>query len=162
MDLWEELFRMRDDQRQQLASARMVVRYEDLPWQQSRQGLLKWYLHPAIQDVGMRTMMVYVQELPPLGRSGKTSGQGGMAFYFWEGSGYTLVESYGITQRYDWEAQDMLVLPVSPEPTTYQHFNGDSKQPARVLVATSNLTDSMGVDMGVGFEQIEDAPPSKQ
>ncbi len=157
-DLWEELFRMRDEQRKRLKSSQMVVRYRDLTWQQGRQGRLKWYLHPAMPDAAVKVLSAYVQELPPSGRSGKVSSQGGMAFYFWEGTGYTLVETDGKAQRYDWEPEDMLLLPVSPEPVAYQHFNASASEPAHILVAMSVLADSVGVDMGVGLEQLEDAP----
>ena len=59
----------------------------------------------------------------------------------------------------DWEAGDIVMLPIKPEGTTHQHVNADPERPARLLVAEPNFVDSLGVDLGAGFEQVADAPP---
>lgn len=159
MNLWNELFRIRDEQREQLKKSKIVIKYNEIPWEENRHGKMKWYLHPALKDAALRTLNVYLQEIPPGGRTGKVAGPGSLAFYFWEGTGYTIVGGYGKERRCDWEATDVLLLPPAPtEPYTYQHFNSDSARPARLLCVSHNLTDLLGVDMGVGFEQLENAP----
>lgn len=60
--------------------------------------------------------------------------------------------------RHDWEAGDLLVLPIQSEGTTHQHVNADPERPARLLVAEPNFVDSLGVDLGAGFEQVGNAP----
>ncbi len=50
------------------------------------------------------------------------------------------------------------MLPIKPEGTTHQHVNADPDHPARLLVAEPNFLDSLGVDLGSGFEQVGDAP----
>ena len=57
-----------------------------------------------------------------------------------------------------WETGDIIMLPVKPEGTTHQHVNADPERPARLLVAEPNFVDSLGVDLGAGFEQVADAP----
>jgi len=61
-------------------------------------------------------------------------------------------------KRYDWEKYDLVVLPLVPGGIVYQHFNADSRKPARIIGAAPNFNDNLGVDMGVGFEQIESCP----
>jgi gentisate 1,2-dioxygenase len=102
-----------------------------------------------------RTLLFYIQELPPRGRSGLQLHQGGRVHYVWEGRGYTIVD--GI--RHHWETGDIIMLPIKPEGTTHQHVNVEPERPARLLVAEPNFVDSLGVDLGAGFEQVADAPP---
>ena len=118
-------------------------------------GRFRWYLHPDMPHLATRTLLFYIQELPPNGRSGLQLHQGGRVHYVWEGRGYTIVE--GI--RHNWEAGDIVMLPIKPEGTTHQHVNADPERPARLLVAEPNFVDSLGVDLGAGFEQVGDAPP---
>ncbi len=60
--------------------------------------------------------------------------------------------------RHPWETGDIIMLPIKPEGTTHQHVNADPEHPARLLVAEPNFVDSLGVDLGAGFEQVGDAP----
>jgi hypothetical protein len=49
-------------------------------------------------------------------------------------------------------------LPVLPNGVEYQHFNSDPETPAVFIAAEENAFDALGVDMGSGFEQLEDSP----
>ena len=70
---WMELFALRDEQRARRASGIQVVRGKDLPLERNRHGLMRWYLHPAIRDTILSTLMFYKQEIPPGSRSGWAS-----------------------------------------------------------------------------------------
>ena len=155
MNRWDELFRMRDEHREQVKNARGSIKFKELEWEVNRQGKMKWYLHPAKKDTGHRAIMMYVQEIPPGSRSGKVKHQGGSAFFIWKGRGYSIING----KKYEWEADDALLLPIDIfNGATYQHFNSDPGNPALLIYAQANTTDSLGVDLGVGFEQLENCP----
>ncbi len=49
-------------------------------------------------------------------------------------------------------------LPLRPDGIVYQHFNTDPAQRVRFIACEPNHLDSLGVDRGSGFEQLEVAP----
>ncbi len=150
----ERLFEMRDQQRGVRRKGRTVARGDEIPWEWNRQGKQKWYMHPDMTENCLNTLMFYVQELPPGGRSGKQKSQGGQAGVVVEGRGYTLVDGV----RHDWEKHDVLNFPVRTEGIVLQHVNLDPDNVALLAFVEPNTVDSLGVDRGCGFEQIEDAP----
>lgn len=155
MNLWDELEKMRDKQRKQLATSRAVVRYDEVPWELNKYGKVKWYTHPSIKDTATRSLMVHVLEIPPGSRSGKIQHQGGTAYYVWAGKGYSTING----EKYEWETDDVLLLPILPEEgVVYQHFNTDLENPARLVGATPNIFDAVGVDLGIGLEVLENCP----
>jgi gentisate 1,2-dioxygenase len=158
LDLYEALLQRRDGERKAKKAARQVIRGDELPQEVSRQGLLHWYLHPDIHDTVLRTMLFFVQIIPPGSRSGKMRHQGGVAHLILEGRGYSIVNG----ARHDWEAINSLFLPILREGVVVQHFNADPDQPVRMAVAMPNFVDALGVDLGAGWEQLEDAPEYAQ
>lgn len=84
-DHWEELLRLRDEQREHRKSAIQVVKRAELPVEVNRQGLMRWYLHPAIKDTVLSTLMFFEQEIPPGSRSGRLKFQGGQIMFILEG-----------------------------------------------------------------------------
>jgi quercetin dioxygenase-like cupin family protein len=151
--LLDSLFKLRDDYRRQSQSGLKVVRGRDLPWEHNRQGIMRWYLHPDKRDVAIRSLLVYIQEIPPAGRSGRQRCPGGLVHFILEGHG--AVEVDGV--RYEWEAGDCVALPIKSLGVEYQFFNLDAQNPARYLAATPNFFEVLGVDLGSSFEQLEDA-----
>lgn len=145
-------------ERKDKESARQLVRGDELPVEVSRQGLIQWYLHPEIRDTVLRTMLFYVQVIPPNSRSGKMRHQGGIANLILEGRGYSIVNGV----RHDWEAVNSLFLPILREGVVVQHFNPDPEKSARMAVAMPNVVEALGVDLGAGWEQLEDAPEYAQ
>jgi gentisate 1,2-dioxygenase len=115
---------------------------------------MRWYMHPLLDDVALRTLLLYMQEIPPGSRSGRQKCQGSIVFYVLEGRGYTVLDS----TRYAWKAGDMINLPIRLEGITYQHFNADPERRAVLVGAEPNLVDALGVDKGSGFEELEPAP----
>ncbi|HLY67272.1 MAG TPA: hypothetical protein VKU60_17170, partial [Chloroflexota bacterium] len=79
---------------------------------------------------------------------------GGAAMYIIEGRGYTLLDGV----RYDWQAEDVVNIPIRSEGVVVQHVNSDRQRPVRFVSAELNLMDILGVDRGSAFEQVEDAP----
>jgi gentisate 1,2-dioxygenase len=153
-DLLEELFKQRDQWREGMKNAMSLVKGQKLDWEINRQGKMKWYLHPAMKDRAIRSLVVFMQEIPPGSRSGKQKHQGGLVHYILEGKGYTVINGV----KHDWEAGDVVVLPIFPDGLQYQHFNADPENRALFIAAEPNLFDALGVDMGSGFEQLESCP----
>jgi hypothetical protein len=154
MNFWDELFRLRDEQREEKKNAIQVIRGADLPTEINRQGTMRWYLHPSIRDTELQTLMFFEQTIAPGSKSGTYKFQGDQVMLILEGRGYTLVD--GIKHR--WEAGDVLNLPIRKPGIIVQHVNEDPNAPARFVAAEPNFFACTGVDRGSGFEQIEEAP----
>ena len=153
-NFWDELLAMRDRQREQIRKGIQVIKEKDLPVESNRQGLMRWYMHPAIRDTALNTLMFFQQEIPPGSRSGRLKFQGGQVLMILEGCGYTLVDGV----KHAWEAGDVINLPLRAKGIIVQHFNTDPEQPAKFVAAEPNWFDCTFVDRGCGFEQLEDAP----
>ncbi|MFM9970333.1 MAG: hypothetical protein ACKVQK_18230 [Burkholderiales bacterium] len=153
-NFWDELFAMRDRQREQRKNGLMVIKGSKLPQETNRQGLMRWYLHPAITDTVLSTEMFFEQEIPPGSRSGRLKFQGEQVIYILEGRGYTLIDGV----KHPWAAGDVLNLPLRKEGIIVQHVNEDPDLPAKFVAAEPNFFACTGVDRGSGFEQLVDAP----
>jgi quercetin dioxygenase-like cupin family protein len=147
------LIEQRDRERRALQTARMVIKGKDIQPEVNQMGIFYWYTHPHMRDIGCRTLLVYVQEIPVGSRSGQQLHQGGRLHYVWEGRGHTILDG----ARHEWQAGDMILLPVKFDGTVHQHFN-DGDTPAKLLCAEANWFDLLGVDMGPGFEIFESCP----
>jgi hypothetical protein len=148
------ILELRDRQRAVRRGGKVIAAADELPWEQNRFGKVKWYMHPAMTENCLNTLIFYVLELPPNGRSGKLKTQGGQAGVVWEGRGYSLVDGV----RHEWETHDVLNFPIRTEGVVVQHVNLDPEKPARLALVEPNTYDALGVDRGCGFELIEDAP----
>jgi hypothetical protein len=153
-NFWNELIRLRDEQRAERENAVQVVRRRELPLESNTQGQMRWYMHPAIKDIKLSTLSIYEQELPPRGRSGRLQFQGGQILFIIEGNGYTVIDGV----RHVWKKRDVVNLPLKKEGIIVQHFNASEDAPARFLVVEPNLYAATTVDRGCGFEQLENAP----
>lgn len=153
-NLYNELIELRDQQRANMADAIAIVKGEEQPWELNRQGKMRWYLHPNLDDVAIHALLFAEIEIPPGSRTGRQRIQGGHAMYVWEGRGYTEIDGV----KHHWEEGDVINLPLLTEGIVVQHFNIDPQKPVRLLSAQANYVGALGVDMGSGFEQLEDSP----
>ena len=141
-----------------------VVRPEDMPWEMSRQGLLKHLLNERM-NTRMETVDAYMQVIPPGSRSGKHRHLAEECLYVLEGFGYDLHQDCDVEitdtylwkpqaeiKRYEWEAGDVIYVPPS---TIHQHFNGDARRPARLISCANRIYKNCGLN---DLEQVEDAP----
>jgi hypothetical protein len=151
---WNELIALRDRQRAARKTAVQVVRLSELPLESNPQGLMRWYLHPAITDTILSTLAIYRQELPPGSRSGRLKFQGGQIMFIVAGRGHTMLDGV----RHAWEAGDVLNLPTRRDGIIVQHFNDDPGEPAAFLAVEPNLFAATSVDRGCGFELMEPSP----
>ncbi|HEY1267761.1 MAG TPA: cupin domain-containing protein [Candidatus Binatia bacterium] len=152
--VWSQLMALRDRQRALRAESPFVVRGADLPWETNPQGIMKWYLHPATERSCHKALIFSVQKIPPRSQSGKQHCQGGVVHYVEEGRGRTIINDVA----YEWEAGDIVQLPLLPEGVTYQHFNDDASRDAILTACLPNFTEPLGIDRGAGLFQLEAAP----
>jgi gentisate 1,2-dioxygenase len=153
-NLLEWLFELRNYQRNHTRKAAWLIKGKDVPWEINRQGRMQWYLHPALEDIAIRSMMFFRQEIPPRSRSGAQRSPGGQVIYIIQGRGYTLLDGV----RHDWQEEDVVNIPIRMDGITVQHVNVDKVDPVIMICADLNLAELVGVDRGSEFEQVEDAP----
>lgn len=157
---WLEEARAQKDRDRKLQK---VVKASEMPWEHSRHGKLKHIANDKI-PVRVKTLDVYLQEIPPGGRSGKHRHMWEEFIFVLEGKGYDLHWDVEVTLadhyrwkvkdavRYDWQAGDVLYVPVN---TVHQHFNADPAKPARFISGQNRIYKAMGFN---DLEQLEDAP----
>jgi gentisate 1,2-dioxygenase len=153
-DHWEEILALRDRQREQTRNGIQVIKQSELPQETSRQGLMRWYLHPSIKDTALSVLLFFQQEIPPGSRSGRLKFQGGQVMMILEGQGYTVIDGV----KHPWKAGDVVNLPLRSNGIIVQHFNTDAQKPAKFVAVEPNWLECTTVDRGCGFEQMEDAP----
>jgi len=144
-----------------------VVTPAEMPWELSRQGLLKHLMNEQM-NTRMETVDAYMQIIPPGSHSGKHRHLAEECLYVLEGRGYDQHQDCDIEitdtyfwkpmdeiKRFDWEAGDVIYIPPN---TIHQHFNADPDCPARLISSTNRIFKYCGLN---DLEQIEDAPEYK-
>ena len=146
------------------AKRRKIVHPEDMPWEMSRQGLLKHLLNEGM-NTRMETVDAYMLVIPPGSRSGRHRHLAEECLYVLEGHGYDLHQDCDVeitdtyhwkpqdeVKRYEWEAGDVIYVPPN---TIHQHFNGEPDKPVRLISVINRIFKACGLN---DLEQLEDAP----
>ena len=146
------------------AKRKKIVHPEEMPWEMSRQGLLKHLLNEQM-NTRMETVDAYMQVIPPGSRSGKHRHLAEECLYVLEGRGYDLHQDCDVeitdtyhwkpqdeVKRWEWEAGDVIYIPPN---TIHQHFNADPERPVRLISAINRIYRQCGLN---DLEQLEDAP----
>jgi quercetin dioxygenase-like cupin family protein len=146
------------------AGRRKVLHPEDMPWEMSRQGLLKHLINEDL-NTRMETVDAYLQLIPAGSRSGRHRHLAEECLYVLEGRGYDLHQDCDVeitdsyfwkpreeVRRFEWEAGDVIYVPPN---TIHQHFNADPARPARLISAINRVYRYCGLG---DLEQLEDAP----
>lgn len=146
------------------AKRKKIVRPNEMPWDMSRQGLLKHLLNEQM-NTRMETVDAYMQIIPPGSCSGKHRHLAEECLYVLEGKGYDLHQDCDVeitdtyhwipqeeVKRFEWEAGDVIYIPPN---TIHQHFNADPDKPVRLVSAINRIYKYCGLN---DLEQIENAP----
>ena len=141
-----------------------VVHPHEMPWELSRQGILKHLLNEQM-NTRMESVDAYMQLIPPGSRSGKHRHLAEECVYVLEGKGYDLHQDCDVeitdtyhwkaqdeVKRFEWQAGDLIYIPPN---TIHQHFNADPDRPVRLISAINRIYRKFGLN---DLEQIEDAP----
>lgn len=120
--------RYMDNRTRHMREGNVIVKGEGISWEQNPMSLIKPYLHPANWDeTGVPGWIVFRHYIR--NHSGKHRHQGGLGIFVLEGRGYTVVDGV----RYDWQKDDLIVLPIVPGGCEHQHFNAEPGMPAEWL-----------------------------
>ena len=130
-------------------TGRIVVKQEDCPQTLTRQGRLRMYLDLTVKDTPLQNWIVFTHEVRTY--SGKHRHQGGLVIYVIEGRGYSVVDG----ERIDWEAGDLVLLPLREKGVEHQHFNLDPDKPSR-WAAFKHI--QMHEYVGHTIRQVENSP----
>jgi uncharacterized RmlC-like cupin family protein len=163
-NLYQSLLQEATEMPKRNSQRRKIVRPEEMPWEMSRQGLLKHLLN-AQMNTRMETVDAYMQVIPPGSRSGKHRHLAEECLYVVEGNGYDLHQDCDVEitdtyawkpqpeiKRFEWEAGDVIYIPPC---TIHQHFNADPAHPARLISCINRIYKNSGLN---DLEQLEDAP----
>ena len=115
---YEVFFSAFKERRRLAHEGQVVIKGKDLPWQQSRQGRSKYFLHMEAENRAVQDWMLFQKDIQT--ESGAHTHQGGLVIYVTQGKGF-------IRQAGQDDA-DLLILPVKPGGVEHQHFNEDESQ----------------------------------
>ena len=162
--LYQRLLDDSQDAPSRTARRKKVVRPSEMPWEMSRQGLLKHLINEGM-NTRMETVDAYMQILPPGSRSGKHRHLAEECVYVLEGRGYDIHQDCDVeitdvfewkpveeTKRFEWEAGDVIYIPPN---TIHQHINADPEKPARFISSQNRIFKQIGLNT---LDQFEDAP----
>lgn len=152
------------EQPERNARRKKVVKPSEMPWEMSRQGLLKHLLNERV-NTRIETVDSFMMFIPPGSRSGRHRHLAEECVYVVEGKGYDMHQDCDVeitdtyhwmpvsdVQRFEWEAGDLIYIPPN---TIHQHFNADPKRPARLISIINRIYQACGLN---DLEQYEDAP----
>ncbi|TBL81234.1 cupin domain-containing protein [Paenibacillus thalictri] len=141
-----------------------IVKPDQMPWEMSRQGLLKHLLNEQM-NTRMETVDAYMMIIPPGSRSGKHRHLAEECLYVLEGQGYDLHQDCDVeitdtyhwkaqaeVKRFEWQAGDVIYIPPN---TIHQHFNANPDKPVRLISAINRIYKYCGLN---DLEQLENAP----
>jgi quercetin dioxygenase-like cupin family protein len=162
--LYQRLLDEAQDAPSRNARRKKIVRPSEMPWEMSRQGLLKHLMNEQM-NTRIETVDAYMQIIPPGSRSGKHRHLAEECVYVLEGRGYDLHQDCDVqitdvfewtpqeeVKKLEWEAGDYIYIPPN---TIHQHFNADPSQPVRIISSTARIFRQMGLNT---LDQMEDAP----
>ena len=162
--LYQRLLDDSQDANSRNSRRKKIVRPDDMPWEMSRQGLLKHLINENM-NTRMETVDAYMQIIPPGSRSGKHRHLAEECVYVIEGKGYDLHQDSDCeigdvfewvinpeVKRFEWESGDVIYIPPN---TVHQHFNADPSKPARFISCTNRIFKQIGLNT---LEQFEDSP----
>lgn len=122
------------------------AREADQPWELTRQGKLKWLVHPDTK-VAANHKWIYFQEIAPGSRSGRHRHIAEELVLVLEGRGYDVHDG----RRWNWDQGQLICIPAMTE---HQHFNAGGGRAVLLHVMPGHYTH---LNLG-GIEQLEDAP----
>ena len=136
--------------RERSTKGKIVVRGDERAWEICPTGRLYRYFGEGIEDTALQDWHVFKSDIKTHSQSHRH--QGGIVIYVVEGSGHSMVGGV----RKDWQAGDLLLLPITPGGVEHQHFNADPNVPVRwVAFFYMPLYDTLGAQ---GTKVSQDSP----
>jgi mannose-6-phosphate isomerase-like protein (cupin superfamily) len=154
-DNYEEIIAHQRAERERSFTGKVVIRGEECPWVMSRQALVRHYMWPSrysrlTPEAVLDDWNIFVQDIKV--HSGKHRHQGGLVIYILEGEGWSEVDG----ERHDWEAGDLLLLPLKPGGVEHKHYNRYEDKPAKWIAFISGALFEWGASEMVQLENHPD------
>ena len=143
LDDYERVIAFEKAERRRSHEGQVVIHGRDVEWHQGRQALIKPYMYPSKYtkrppETALDSWIVFQNHIKV--HSGRHRHQGGLVIYVLEGEGYTVVDG----ERHDWEAGDLLLLPIQEGGVEHQHFNKDDDKPAKWIAFINSTIKEWG------------------
>jgi len=145
-DTYERYVQLMHDEADYCREVDHVVRGADRPWEFTRHGKLRWYVHPRTETAS-KQKWIYLQEIASGSRSGRHRHIAEELILVVRGRGYDVHDGH----RWDWKEGDLICIPTM---TDHQHFVAGDEDALLLSAMPSHYT-FLGLG---GIEQFEDAP----
>lgn len=128
---------------------KLLIRGDERDYQASRQGHIKYYMNPLFTDTALSSWAIFEHLIK--NQSGRHRHQGGIIIYVVEGEGATEVDD----ELIEWQAGDLLLLPIRPGGAAHQHWNRDTSKGCRWIAFRDLLTARYTANM---IDQLAEMP----
>jgi gentisate 1,2-dioxygenase len=133
---WEELYK-------RAHYGKIHIRGREVPVVDSRQGTSQFYVMPQFEELALTQWVVFVRDHTGV-PSGRHTHQGGIAIFGVEGDGFSVVNG----RRFDWSAEDAVLLPIVPGGLDHQHFRARDDRPSKFMgIIYEPLVVALGAEM---------------
>jgi gentisate 1,2-dioxygenase len=146
-DRWEELYK-------RAHYGKLHIKRTDVPVVDSRQGTSQFYVMPQFEELSLTQWVVFVRDHTGV-PSGRHQHQGGITIFGVEGDGYSVVNGH----RFDWSAEDAVLLPIVPGGLDHQHFRARDDRPSKFM---GIIYEPLVVALGAEMVQLEPQTRSTQ
>ncbi len=131
LDIDDPLYKWGIERAKQREQGKVLIRGEEVPWQQSRHGYGKQYMnHMNWHEMSAPGWKISVTNQQVIKRGKHTHKGGGRLLYVLEGRGYTVNNDV----RLDWQKGDLEILPITPFENSHEHVNLDPGRPCGMFV----------------------------
>jgi gentisate 1,2-dioxygenase len=136
-------------------NGKVLIKGDECEYQTSRQGFIKYYLMPLLEDSAVSSWSVFEHLIK--NQSGRHRHQGGIIIYVVEGEGRTETDDTVL----EWKAGDLLLLPIKPQGSAHQHWNKDVSKGCRWIAFRDMLvarTIANAIDQVAVMPELQGAP----
>ena len=137
---WEQLYK-------RAHYGKVHIRGREVPVVDSRQGTSQFYVLPQFEELALTQWVIFVRDHTGV-PSGRHQHQGGIAIFGVEGDGYSVVNGH----RFDWSAEDAVLLPIVPGGLDHQHFRARDDRPSKFM---GIIYEPLVVGLGAEMVQLE-------
>jgi gentisate 1,2-dioxygenase len=135
-DRWEQLYK-------RAHHGKIHIRGSEVPVVDSRQGTSQFYVMPQFEELSLTQWVIFVRDHTGV-PSGRHQHQGGITIFGVEGDGYSVVNGH----RFDWSAEDAVLLPIVPGGLDHQHFRARDGRPSKFMgIIYEPLVVALGAEM---------------
>lgn len=137
---WEELYK-------RAHYGKVHIKGSEVPVVDSRQGTSQFYVMPQFEELALTQWVIFVRDHTGV-PSGRHTHQGGIAIFAIEGEGFSVVNG----RRFDWRAEDAVLLPIVPGGLDHQHFRARDDRPSKFM---GIIYEPLVVGLGAEMVQLE-------